>query len=39
VQNRAHQRAGFDAFFQRIVFPLREGEHIVNLYGRSIGAQ
>jgi DNA primase len=29
---------GSDAFYQRIVFPLREGEDIVNLYGRSIGA-
>jgi DNA primase len=29
---------GSDAFYQRIVFPLRQGEHIVNLYGRSIGA-
>jgi DNA primase len=29
---------GCDAFYQRIVFPLRQGEHIVNLYGRSIGA-
>ena len=29
---------GFDAFYQRIVFPLREDEHIVNLYGRSICA-
>jgi DNA primase len=29
---------GADAFYQRIVFPLRQGEHIVNLYGRSIGA-
>lgn len=28
---------GSDAFYQRIVFPLREGEQIVNLYGRSIG--
>ena len=28
---------GSDAFYQRIVFPLRHGEHIVNLYGRSIG--
>ncbi len=26
-----------DAFYQRVVFPLRHGEHIVNLYGRSIG--
>ena len=29
---------GSDAFYQRIVFPLRQGEHIVNIYGRSIGA-
>ena len=29
---------GADALYQRIVFPLRQGEHIVNLYGRSIGA-
>jgi DNA primase len=29
---------GSDAFYQRIVFPLRRGEPIVNLYGRSIGA-
>jgi DNA primase len=29
---------GSDAFYQRIVFPLRQGEQIVNLYGRSIGA-
>jgi DNA primase len=29
---------GTDAFYQRIVFPLCQGEHIVNLYGRSIGA-
>jgi len=28
---------GADALYQRIVFPLREDEHIVNLYGRSIG--
>jgi len=28
---------GSDAFYQRIVFPLRHGEAIVNLYGRSIG--
>lgn len=26
-----------DALYQRIVFPLRKGEQIVNLYGRSIG--
>jgi len=29
---------GADAHYQRIVFPLRQGEHIVNLYGRSIGS-
>jgi DNA primase len=29
---------GSDAFYQRIVFPLRQDDHIVNLYGRSIGA-
>jgi DNA primase len=29
---------GSDAFYQRIVFPLRQGEHIVNLYGRSTGS-
>ncbi len=29
---------GSDAFYQRIVFPLRQREQIVNLYGRSIGA-
>jgi len=29
---------GSDAFYQRIVFPLRHGEHVGNLYGRSIGA-
>ena len=28
---------GSDAFYQRIIFPLRQSEHIVNLYGRSIG--
>jgi DNA primase len=28
---------GSDALYQRIVFPLRQGEHVVNLYGRSIG--
>ena len=28
---------GSDAFYQRIVFPLRQAERIVNLYGRSIG--
>ncbi len=28
---------GSDAFYQRIVFPLHQGEHVVNLYGRSIG--
>ena len=29
---------GSDAFYQRIVFPLRQGKDVVNLYGRSIGA-
>ncbi len=29
---------GADALYQRIVFPLCQGEHIVNLYGRGIGA-
>ena len=29
---------GADALYQRIVFPLRQEGHIVNLYGRSIGA-
>ena len=29
---------GADALYQRIVFPLYQGEHIVNLYGRSLGA-
>jgi DNA primase len=29
---------GSDAFYQRIVFPLSQNEHLVNLYGRSIGA-
>jgi DNA primase len=29
---------GSDAFYQRIIFPLRQSERIVNLYGRSIGA-
>jgi DNA primase len=29
---------GSDAFYQRIVFPLRQNEQIVNLYGRSLGA-
>ena len=29
---------GADALYQRIVFPLCQGEHIVNLYGRSLGA-
>ena len=28
---------GSDAFYQRIVFPLRYGDRLVNLYGRSIG--
>jgi DNA primase len=30
--------SGTDALYQRIVFPLRQGERIVNLYGRSIGS-
>jgi DNA primase len=29
---------GADALYQRVVFPLGQGEHIVNFYGRSIGA-
>ena len=29
---------GADALYQRVVFPLNQDEHIVNLYGRSIGA-
>jgi len=29
---------GSDSFYRRIVFPLRQGQHFVNLYGRSIGA-
>lgn len=29
---------GADAFYQRIVFPLRHCERIVNLYGRSVGS-
>ena len=29
---------GSDALYERIVFPLHDGGHIVNLYGRSIGA-
>ena len=29
---------GTDALYQRIVFPLRHGQHVVNLYGRSLGA-
>jgi DNA primase len=29
---------GADALYQRIVFPLQQGECIVNLYGRSIGS-
>jgi DNA primase len=28
---------GADALYQRVVFPLRHGDSIVNLYGRSIG--
>jgi hypothetical protein len=27
---------GSDAFYQRIVFPLRQREQIVNLYGRGV---
>ena len=27
---------GADAFYRRIVFPLHHGQHVVNLYGRSI---
>ena len=29
---------GTDALYQPIVFPLRRGQHIINLYGRSLGA-
>ena len=29
---------GADALYQRIVFPLQQGGHIVNLYGRSVGS-
>jgi len=29
---------GADALYQRVVSPLYQGEHIVNFYGRSIGA-
>jgi DNA primase len=29
---------GADALYQRVVFPLGQGEHIVKFYGRSIGA-
>lgn len=29
---------GADALYQRVVFPLYQGQHIVNLYGHSIGA-
>jgi DNA primase len=29
---------GSDALYQRIIFPLRQDERIVNIYGRSIGA-
>jgi DNA primase len=29
---------GSDAFYQRIVFPLRQGQHVGNLYARSIAA-
>jgi DNA primase len=28
---------GRDAFYQRVVFPCRQGGRVVNLYGRSIG--
>jgi DNA primase len=27
---------GADALYQRIVFPLHQGQHLINLYGRSI---
>jgi len=29
---------GRDAFCQRVIFPCRQQDHIVNLYGRSIGS-
>lgn len=29
---------GRDAFCRRVIFPCRQQEHVVNLYGRSIGA-
>ena len=29
---------GRDAFYQRVVFPCHQDGHVVNLYGRSIGA-
>jgi DNA primase len=29
---------GSDAFYQRIIFPLRQSGRLMNLYGRSIGA-
>ena len=29
---------GYDAFYQRIVFPLSQNGRLVNLYGRSLGA-
>ena len=29
---------GADALYQRVVFPLYQGQHIVNVYGRGIGA-
>ena len=29
---------GADALYQRIVFPLYKGEHVINLYGRSISS-
>jgi DNA primase catalytic core len=28
---------GRDSFYGRIVFPLAQGQHIINLYGRSLG--
>lgn len=30
-------RQGSDAFCQRVIFPCRHQDHVVNLYGRSIG--
>jgi DNA primase len=29
---------GADALYQRIVFPLYKGQHVINLYGRSLGS-